>query len=170
MASDSPAWRAAQTDKAGGVPKHVGSPPASTELGYQACISGLRGVASAILRCFGMQAPPQRAVAPSALRNYAGPQHFCHYRGCDDAWVPGTVLGRPVREVGPSLPDRSWPHRASVSPLYSVTPVTSRGNCHENAEAMPARDVGCLLERRRRRATATTGAAANRSVLRRPVR
>jgi len=29
----------------------------------------------------------------SAFRNYAGPQHCCHYRGYDSAWVPGTVLG-----------------------------------------------------------------------------
>ena len=33
---------------------------------------------------------------PSAFRNYAGPQHFCHFRGCDSAWVPGTVLGYPI--------------------------------------------------------------------------
>jgi hypothetical protein len=84
---------------------------------------------------------------PSALRSYAGPQHFCHYRGYDSAWVPGTVLGRPVREIGPSLLDRPWPYRASVSPLYSVTPVTSRVNCHRNTEVMPTRDVGSLLER-----------------------
>ena len=29
----------------------------------------------------------------SALRNYAGPQHFCLFRGMCSAWVPGSVLG-----------------------------------------------------------------------------
>lgn len=32
----------------------------------------------------------------SVVRNYAGPQHFCHYRGYDSAWVPRTVLGARV--------------------------------------------------------------------------
>ncbi|ORB35484.1 hypothetical protein BST40_24820 [Mycobacterium persicum] len=41
-------------------------------------------------------APPKGPSLPSALRNYAGPQHFCHYRGYDSAWVPGTVLGARV--------------------------------------------------------------------------
>ena len=36
--------------------------------------------------------PPKGASTLSAVRNYAGPQHFCHYRGYDSAWVPGTVL------------------------------------------------------------------------------
>ena len=39
----------------------------------------------------------------SALRKYAGPQHFCLFRGMCSAWVPGSVI-----------------------PLYSVTAVTSR--------------------------------------------
>jgi hypothetical protein len=61
--------------------------------------------------------------------------------------VPGTVLGCPVREIEPSLPDRSWPHRASVTPLYSVTPITSRVNCRENAEVLPTGNADDLLER-----------------------
>lgn len=95
---------------------------------------------------------------PFALRNYAGPQHFCHYRGYDSAWVPRTVLGCPVREIGPSLLERSWPYRASVIPLYSVTPITSSVNCQENAKAILGRDVESLLCASR----GQTGAAASR--------
>jgi hypothetical protein len=54
-----PLRRAVATNKAGGVPKDFGSPPASTDLGYQACICGLRGVASAILRSFRLQPHPK---------------------------------------------------------------------------------------------------------------
>ena len=97
------------------------------------------------LAMLAVAAPPKGPSIPLAVRNYAGPQHFCHYRGYDFAWVPGTVLGCPVREIGPSLPDRSWPYRTSVNPLYSVTPVTARGKCQENAEAMPTRDNESLL-------------------------
>jgi hypothetical protein len=53
-------------------------------------------VASALLRCLPTATPPKGPSGPSALRNYAGPQHFCHLRGCDSAWVPGTVLGHPA--------------------------------------------------------------------------
>ena len=88
--------RPAQTNKAGGVPKEFGSPPASTDLGYHACICGLRGMASAILRRSRLQPHPKGRRHRFTLRNYAGPQHFCHYRGYDSAWVPGTVLGYPV--------------------------------------------------------------------------
>ena len=94
--------------------------------GYQACECGLRGLASAVLRCASAATPPKGSSMPFAFRNYAGPQHFCHYRGCGSAWVPGSVLGSPVREIEPSLPSRPWPHQASVLPLYSVTPVTAR--------------------------------------------
>jgi hypothetical protein len=103
---------------------------------------------------------------PFTLRNYAGPQHFCHYRGYDSAWVPRTVLGCPIREIGPSLLDRPWPYQASVSPLYSVTPVTSRANCHENPKAMPGRDVESLLGA----VTETAGEAASKSARRPPGR
>jgi hypothetical protein len=37
--------------------------------------------------------PPKGSSPPYAVRNLAGPQRFCHYRGCGSAWVPGTVLG-----------------------------------------------------------------------------
>jgi len=90
---------------------------------------------------------PKGLSTPSALLNYAGPQHLCHYRGCDSAWVPGTVLGSPVREIDPSLPDRSWPHRASVTHLYYVTPVTARGNCRENTDGLWTGVADDLLER-----------------------
>jgi hypothetical protein len=82
--------------KAGDDSKIFESPPANTDLGYQACISGAAWVASALLRHFWLQTPPKGPSLPSIFRNYAGPQHFCHYRGYDSAWVPGTVLGARV--------------------------------------------------------------------------
>ena len=48
-----------RNDKAGGVPKDFGSPPASTDLGYHACTCGLRGMASAILRSFRLLPHPK---------------------------------------------------------------------------------------------------------------
>ncbi|MDT5009162.1 MAG: hypothetical protein QOH57_779 [Mycobacterium sp.] len=109
----------------GGDPNRFGSPPASAETGYQACNMGLRGLASASLRCASTAALPKGLSCCSLFRNYAGPQHFCLYAACS-AWVPGSALGSPIREVEPSLPTRPWPHRASLIPLYSVTMITSR--------------------------------------------
>jgi len=88
------------------------------------CVGGLGDLAT-----FPAAAPPKGPSTPFTLRNYAGPQHFCHYRGCDSAWVPGTVLGCPVAgdrsfSSGPILAVPGF-----LSPLYSVTPVTSRANC-----------------------------------------
>jgi len=54
------------------------------------CVGGLGDLAT-----LPAAAPPKGPSTPFTLRNYAGPQHFCHYRGCDSAWVPGTVLGCP---------------------------------------------------------------------------
>jgi hypothetical protein len=87
--------RAAQKNKAGGAPKGFGSPPASTEPGYHACICGVAWDGLGDLATFPVAAPPKGPSTPFTLRNYAGPQHFCHYRGYDSAWVPGTVLGCP---------------------------------------------------------------------------
>src|SRR6185312_2374101 len=50
-------------------------------------------------------------VRSSQLRR---PATLLPYRGCGSAWVPGSVLGCPFREIDPSLPSRPWPHRASV--------------------------------------------------------
>ncbi len=50
-------------------------------------------VASASLRCASTATPPKGSSWPSALRNYAGPQHFYLFRGMCSAWVPGSVLG-----------------------------------------------------------------------------
>jgi hypothetical protein len=50
-----------QTNKAGDDPKSFGSPPASTELGYQACNSGLRGWPRRSCEASGCD-PTQRAV------------------------------------------------------------------------------------------------------------
>ena len=83
---------------------------------------------SASLRCASTATPPKGPSWPSALHNYAGPQHFCLFRGMCSAWVPGSVLGSLAWEIEPSLPARSWPNQASVLPLYSVTLVTSRPN------------------------------------------
>jgi hypothetical protein len=88
-------------------------------------------VASASLRCASTATPPKGPSWPSALRNYAGPQHFYLFGGMCSAWVPGSVLGSLNREIEPSLPARSWPLQASVVPLYSVTTVTSRANSGE---------------------------------------
>ncbi len=50
-------------------------------------------VTSASLRCATTATPPKGSSWSSALRNYAGPQHFCLFRGMCSAWVPGSVLG-----------------------------------------------------------------------------
>lgn len=73
-------------------------PPARFTVTKRAFI-GVAWVASATLRHFGLRTPPKGPLTPSEIRNYEGPQHFCHYRGYDSAWVPGTVL---VARVGRS--------------------------------------------------------------------
>lgn len=104
-------------------------------------------VASASLRCASTATPPKGPSWPSALRNYAGPQHFYLCGGMCSAWVPGSVLGSLNREIEPSLPARSWPLQASVTPLYSVTTVTSRANsceppdCYRGVSATTGRSV-----------------------------
>jgi hypothetical protein len=149
-----------QTDKAGDAPKTSARRPLArdpvTKRATVGCVGGLGDLAT-----LPVATPPKGPSTPSALRNYAGPQHFCHLRGCDSAWVPGTVLGRPVRENEPSLPDRSWPHRASVTPLYYVTMVTSRANWRENTEAISDGYVNQFAEARQA-TTSRTGAAASR--------
>src|SRR4051812_24628040 len=80
----------------------------------------------------------QEVVVPSALRNSAGPQRFCLYRGMCSAWVPESVLGSLTREIVPSLLARPWPYQASLPPLYPVTTVTSRGRCARVSIVTPA--------------------------------
>ncbi len=58
-----------------------GAPPASTVLGLPGVLGGLRGSASAILRCTSEANLPKDPQTPSHLRKYAGPQHLCHHRG-----------------------------------------------------------------------------------------
>src|SRR5215472_16340351 len=70
-----------------------GPPPANTELGYQACISWVAWVGIGDLATLPVATPTKGPSTPSVFRNYADPQHFCHYRGYDSAWVPGSVLG-----------------------------------------------------------------------------
>ena len=50
------------THEAGDVPNEFGAPPASTDLGYQACNCGLCGMASAVLRCVSAADPTQGVV------------------------------------------------------------------------------------------------------------
>jgi len=60
---------------------HSARRPASTESRLPGVLCRLRWVASAFLRrAFGLE-PTQRAVETVRIRNDAGPQHFCHYRG-----------------------------------------------------------------------------------------
>ena len=89
-------------------------------------LCGLRGWPRRLVDALRLQPRPKGPSWSSALRNYAGPQHFYLFRGMCSAWVPGSVLGSLARETEPSLPARSWPPQASVVPLYSVTAVTSR--------------------------------------------
>ena len=58
------------------------------------CVGGL-GVLSVRSGCN----PTQGAVETVRYRNYAGPQHFCLFRGMCSAWVPGSVLGSLIREI-----------------------------------------------------------------------
>ena len=58
------------------------------------CVGGL-GVLSMRFGCN----PTQGAVVTVRFRNYAGPQHFCLFRGMCSAWVPGSVLGSLIREI-----------------------------------------------------------------------
>ena len=81
-----------QTCEAGGVPKISERRPLTrisvTKRASLGCVGGL-----GVFATLPAANPTQGAVAPSTFRNYAGPQHLCHYRGYDSAWVPGPVLG-----------------------------------------------------------------------------
>ena len=79
-----------------------GSPPASTDSRLPSVQRGLCGMASAWFAVrFDCRPHPRGRCCHSRFRNHAGPQHFCHYRGCGSAWVPGSVLGSLGREVEP---------------------------------------------------------------------
>ena len=83
-----------QTCEAGGVPKISERRPLTrisvTKRASLGCVGGL-----GVFAMLPAATPPKGPSTPSTFRNYAGPQHFCHYRGYDSAWVPGTVLGCP---------------------------------------------------------------------------
>lgn len=87
------------------------------------CVGGLGDLATLLA-----VAPPKGPSMPSAVRNYADPQHFCRYRGYDSAWVPGTMLGARVGRPNLLFWIEPWPHRASVVPLYYETFNTARPN------------------------------------------
>jgi hypothetical protein len=78
--------------RAGDVPKYSVRRPLArnpvTKRASLGCVGGLGDLAT-----LPAATPPKGPSTPSTLRNYAGPQHFCHYRGYDSAWVPGTMLG-----------------------------------------------------------------------------
>ena len=118
------------------------SPPASTGLGYQACMVGLRGWPRRSCDALPTATPPKGlswSVRFSQLRRPATLLPII--AAMCSAWVPGTVLGSPDRENEPSLPARPWPHRASVLPLYYVTPSHSKGQIC----ASPDRDRGTSM-------------------------
>ena len=81
-----------QTCEAGGVPKNSERRPLTrisvTKRASLGCVGGLGDLATP-----PAATPPKGLSTPSTIRNYAGPQHLCHYRGYDSAWVPGPVLG-----------------------------------------------------------------------------
>ncbi len=87
-----PAEYLIQTCEAGGVPKNSERRPLTrisvTKRASLGCVGGLGDLATHPVATL-----PKGPPTPSTFRNYAGPQHFCHYRGYDSAWVPGTVLG-----------------------------------------------------------------------------
>jgi len=117
-----------QTSKAGDDPKDFGSPPASTELGYQACNCGLRGWPRRSCDAYRLRPHPRGRrgrplFAITQARNTSAIFAAVTPRGCR---VPCWVTQ--FRETEPSPPVRSWPHRVSVTPLYSVTLVTARVN------------------------------------------
>jgi len=109
------------------VPKLLGPPPplASTESRLPGVLCRLRWVASAFLRCASVWSPPKGPSKPFAFARTQARNTSAIIAACS-AWVPGSVLGYPGREIGPSLPGRSWLCRITVLPLYYVMSVTSR--------------------------------------------
>jgi hypothetical protein len=110
--------RGCRTNVSGRRPEVFGAPPASTEPGYQACISGLRWVASAILRSFQLQPHPKGRrhfplFAITQARNTSAIIAAMTPRGCREPCFRCSA-----REIDPSLPHRPWPRRASLCPLY----------------------------------------------------
>ncbi len=85
------------------------------------CVGGLGDLATLLA-----VAPPKGPSMPSAVRNYADPQHFCRYRGYDSAWVPGTMLA-------PGSGDRTFSSGSSLGltglPWFLCTtrPLTQQG-------------------------------------------
>ena len=128
--------------KAGGAPNDVR--PAARQhgnRGYQACSVGCVGGLGDLAMRSGPTPPKEPQDRPlfaiTQARNTSAISAAC------SAWVPGTVLGCLDRETEPSLPALPWPLQASVTPLYSVTPVTSRVKSPRvaaNATAAPTPD------------------------------
>lgn len=87
------------------------------------CVGGLGDLATLLA-----VAPPKGPSMPSAVRNYADPQHFCRYRGYDSAWVPGTMLGARVGRpnllfgIEPGLTGLPW-FLCTTRPLTQQGPI-----------------------------------------------
>src|SRR6185312_11084106 len=105
-----------------------GPPPANTELGYQAYIVWAAWDGLGDLATLPAATPPKGLSMPSTYRNYAGPQHFCHYRGCDSAWVPRTVLGARIGRSNLLFRIDLGLTGLPCFPLYSSTLSTARPN------------------------------------------
>ena len=96
------------------------------------CVGGL-GVSSVRFGCN----PTQGAVETVRYRNYAGPQHFCLFRGMCSAWVPGSVLGSLIREI------RAFSSGSVLaSPSFRVSFVLrDRGHIKGQIAVTPDRDA-----------------------------
>ena len=130
--------------KAGGAPNDVRlAARQHGNRGYQACSVGCVGGLGDLAMRLGPTPPKESQDRPlfaiTQARNTSAISAAC------SAWVPGTVLGCLDRETEPSLPVLPWPLQASVTPLYSVTPVTSRVKSVRvvaGAMAAPRREAG----------------------------
>jgi peroxiredoxin len=67
------------------------------------------------------------ACTPSAIANTQARNTFAYSAACAPRGCRVPCWGAWFGRSEPSLPARPWPSQASVTPLYSVTAVTSRG-------------------------------------------
>ena len=87
--------------------------------------------------------PPKTSHGPAALRNYAGPQHFCHSRhaprGCPEpCWAARLGRENLLFRCHLGLTERPW------FPLYSPTVVTSRLGAQVYENVLPPLESGSL--------------------------
>lgn len=96
-----------------------------------------------MLRFARDETPPKRTQF-LVLRAITQARNTFAFIAACSAWVLGTVLGRQVREIVPSLPVLTWPHLASVSPLYYVMNATSRPNSQRISASVQSPSSGAL--------------------------